>query len=252
MATLKRKASSQLTRLCEHVEEVEDRSVSASAKTVELSSQNTSTSSGSALGTQEKSATATKFSVIDKYADLQLIFESNGESLGLLVCRRTTCRASPVFKAMLAKDSRCLESITIDDTKDIDCITTIRLPNDDIDIMQIIMYAIHCEGDEVPQSVDFHQLEQIAILCDKYDLRRSLGAWPKVWMEPYYQSIEKDGYERFLFIATVFHSTDIILRITKHLIMTTTISTDGHLLDHAGHTFTDGVPNAITGTFEAL
>lgn len=226
----KRKASSELRRETDLTKVIEEEPL---------------TDNDEELRPSDKSRFADEVTTIDSDGDLQMDFFDAGKIRGLLVNKHTLCMASEVFRKILAKDSPFQENQGVSFNHE--GVHVIRFEEDEVAPMQIIMDAIHLNGNKVPTFVSFRLLEQIAITCDKYDLRRSLGAWPRLWMEQYRKITAADGFGRLLFIATVFEYVDLYPHITKHLIMTSMINRDGEIRDGNGIDFDYGVPETTIG-----
>ena len=190
---------------------------------------------------------ATLVTEIDPDGDLQIDFtnDSGGQLRGLLVSKHTLRLSSPVFRTMLADDSpfQELRDKTINENGN----QVIRLEDDDVASMEILMNAIHLQNHRVPVTLKVRQLEELAIVCDKYDIR-CLGPWAEMWSKPY-----QDGcfsLTRPLFIATVFRLADWFVRLTKDLILRTTSSSEDELfLEDSSH-FREGVPQSILGKMQ--
>ncbi len=127
-----------------------------------------------------------------------------------------------------------------------DGIQVITLEDDDFQTMEIIMNAIHLQSHLVPRKVTFQQLDDIAILCDKYDLRRSLGPWPDLWSEDHLALVQIEGFERWLFIASAFENAKVHIVITRRLILNAGLSEVGELIA-IDPTFSVGVPASVIG-----
>jgi hypothetical protein len=106
------------------------------------------------------SSIATTMPIIKLYekGDATLIIGSNQQHI--LVSTSVLRRASPVWCIMF--NDRWAESQA----------TEIRLPDDDTDAMLTVLRIAHLNFSDVPQksSMSFHQLVQLAVVCDKYDL----------------------------------------------------------------------------------
>ncbi len=160
---------------------------------------------------------------IDPDGNLVLVVDDHE----LLVSRDVLCLSSSVFRAMLRKGSPFLES-----TKQVissDGLTYIHLGDDNYEVMRIVASAIHLQHDMVPMKVPFEVLDSLATICDRYDLRESLGLWPQKLSEGYIDSVTEPGNERWLFIAMVFRNAAIFSEITRRLMLITTISENGDL-----------------------
>jgi hypothetical protein len=145
----------------------------------------------------------------------------------LQVSSKALCLSSSTFSAMLGDGSRFWEGS--DDALDEAGVRNVTLRDDDYASMEILMRIIHHRNDEVPQKVSFQQLKDIAVVCDKYALRSCVLPWSHLWSQPYVDHVEKDGFESWLFISTVFRNQSIFTRTTKHLILNAKLSKEGDL-----------------------
>ena len=179
--------------------------------------------------------------IVDPEGDLVLVVEEKE----LLVSRNVLCLSSPVFRAMLRKGSQFLESKS--QTISSDGLQLIHLGDDDYEILSIVANVIHVQHDKVPVEVPFGVLDTMAIVCDKYDLRKCLGLWPQKWSEPYLDKVSNPGYERWLFISMVFRNGPIFSAISKRLIVSTAISEFGDLQTPGSVWNPEGVPAGILG-----
>lgn len=172
--------------------------------------------------------------------DGDLVLEVQGREL--LVSRKVLCLSSSVFRAMLRNGSAFIESTgpVISD----DGLQHIRLQEDDYEAMRIMTNVIHLQHDWVPTKISFEFLDALAILCDKYDLRKCLGLWPQKWSKPWNEFVSEPGYERWLFIALVFRNKASFTQISKHLMLAKTL--DDPLFSRSSRTI-EGVPTGILG-----
>lgn len=158
---------------------------------------------------------------IDEDGDLKI--ELDGGSV--VVSRKALSLSSPVFRAMLGKNSKFRESTEkpVDDNG----IQTISFPDDKFQAMVTVARITHLQSDLVPKEVFFQHLYQIAILCDKYDLKRCLGPWIDIWAKPYLDSYAAEGFEGWLFMAKVFQYGGLFKDMTRHLILHSELSVTG-------------------------
>ncbi|KAK0511875.1 hypothetical protein JMJ35_005725 [Cladonia borealis] len=182
---------------------------------------------------------------IDPGGDLQMDLvdrtnDSDGQLRGLLVSKHTLRLSSPVFRTMLADDSPFHESR--DKTINKNGIQVIHFKEDDVALMEIIMNAIHLQNHRVPITLTIAQLEELAIVCDKYDIR-CLRPWAEMWSRPYVDE-RCSSLTRLLFVATVFRLADWFVRLTHDLVLRTTSSSEGELLLDDSSRFREGVPQS--------
>ena len=194
-----------------------------------------------------------KVEVIDEDGDLLIKFDKkDGQSRQryLRVSRHTLCLSSKVFKAMLSDNSPFLEGASNSNKGTaLDGTPSVKLMDDDYNAMLILMNVIHLKGSSVPQCVPFPLLDALAVSCDKYDMRASLGPWPGVWARRYFENFEQAGRERLLFIATAFQFGDVLPAISEHLMFTSKLAKgSGELVGPEGDEFIEGVPDTFLGT----
>lgn len=105
--------------------------------------------------------------------DVNLEVSCTNGKVQLLVSSKVLTLASPVFAAMLnskfkaglSNDNGGLEK------------TPIYLPDEDMDAFTVVCNIIHYRVDEVPEDLPLSCLKNVAIICDKYDMTRSLMGW---------------------------------------------------------------------------
>ena len=150
-----------------------------------------------------------------------------------------------VFLAMLDDHSPFWK--TSNETVCNDQMRNIRLQKNDFEVMNIIMKIVHHQTGMVPTQVSFQMLHEIAVICDKYALRKCLIPWSVMWSQPYLDSVEDDGYEHWLFISMVFWIEDAFTWITRHLILNTSLSASGMLSSFSDVNVEEGIPDNIIG-----
>ena len=204
-----------------------------------------------AKGKDGSTQVASLVTEIDPDGDLQMDFvdrtdDSGGQLHGLQVSKHILRLSSPVFRTMLADDSPFLESRNKTTNKN--GIQVIYFEEDDLASMEILMNAIHLQDHRVPITLEIAQLEELAVVCDKYDIR-CLERWAERWSQPYlYQGCT--GLASPLFVAMVFRLADWFVHLTKDLILCTTSSSEGELLLEDSSRFREGVPQSILGKMQ--
>ena len=201
----------------------------------------------------EKAPRTTGLTEIDSEGNLQLQLtgDSPDEPNGLVVDRAVLCQSSPVFKAMLGTGSRFIEgkNAGVRDGRYGD-IQIIRVGDDDARAMTTAMYIVHLKGFQVPTEVTFEELYQLAVLCDKYDMRAALGPWPDIWARKFLPFLFMTRMERWLFVAWVFQFKDLLPQIVGHWIMSSKVDAgSGLLVAPSGVSFTEGVPDSLVGIY---
>jgi len=79
-----------------------------------------------------------------------------------------------------------------------------------------VLYLLHGRVEEIPESITFDNLLEIAIICDYYDCAATIRPWDETWMAPHRCLTSKPGYESWLFIAWVFGNQDVFGEMTKY------------------------------------
>ena len=184
--------------------------------------------------------------IIDTDGDLTMRLKGGN----LKVSRKVLSISSPFFKVMLGAESPFKESMNNEFERD--GTQTVGFEDDDFQTMAMIVRIMHLQNDQVPDKLTFDQLYQVAILCDKYDLKRCLGCWPKTWADPYLDSYTVEGYEGWLFMSIVFGYDGLFKEVTRHLILNTKISPDNSLVTMKGIDVSERVSSTITGKIPTL
>ena len=116
--------------------------------------------------------------------------------------------------------------------------------------MKLIMNILHHQGHKVPSRIDEVSFYRIAVLCDKYDLSRSLGPWAERWSTEYIENLDHPYYQSMLFIEIVFNLAELFTRMAKQLITNVCIDYDtSELIYRGSNTFAEGVPHEVIGIF---
>ena len=123
----------------------------------------------------------------------------------------------------------------------------VSFEDDNFETMAIIARIIHLQSNEVPSTMTFQRLYQVAIICDKYDLKRCLGPWTKIWATPYLDCYARQGYEKWLFMSIVFQFDGLFKEMTRHLVINSEVSEQGTLVTTTGLDLSEGVSSTIIG-----
>lgn len=100
----------------------------------------------------------------------------------LRVSSKVLCIASPVFKAML--DGRFSEGAALAEAKaspeSLPC--RLPLPEDDADALTLLCRVLHHATDDIPARPGPDELEELAVVCDKYQCTPTLRYCGAVWL----------------------------------------------------------------------
>ena len=147
--------------------------------------------------TQSSSPSSTD---VDPHGDVLLLLGPS-KNVSLRVSSKALTLASPVFAAMFSP--RFSEGQPLSSSTEV---RSVPLPEDDPEAMTQICYAIHFYA-TVPRTISMSLLEDIASLCDKYDLTVALAAWSELWLRDFVIKAEKeDDWVRMMYISAMFSS----------------------------------------------
>lgn len=166
----------------------------------------------------------------EKVATIQ--FDPEGDVTFVLPCNEGTarfqinssivCLQSPVFRAMLGKHSRFKEARDLASRDAIGPPLEISIADDNPEALVVILRILHLQHDSVPVSLSEARLYQVAILCDKYDMRQALRTYLDKWLIPYVETGEvPEQIDKWLFMAYAFALPTIFTSCSKKLIMDT-------------------------------
>ncbi len=95
----------------------------------------------------------------------------------MVVSSKHLSLASEVFKKMLGGNFR--EGVTLIAVKKVE----IRLPDDDVDIMLLLMKIIHSRWRSISRGMDFATVRKVALLVDKYVVQESAIPAFYLWLD---------------------------------------------------------------------
>ena len=123
----------------------------------------------------------------------------------------------------------------------------IEFSDDDLCTIEIILQIAHLRFDNLPTSLDFTDLLNLAITCHKYEVVGLVGPFLRSWAWPWSPVFQESGYEQWLFIAWVFGYQDTFETLTDHLAATTRSNSEGDCLTPDGILSNDRMPRLIVG-----
>lgn len=166
----------------------------------------------------------------DKDGDVILVLPSPIALARFLVCSRVLCYASPVFKAMLGKDSCFKEGASLARAQASKPVEVV-LKEDDPRAFLIILRILHHQQGLIKAEIEEDILYQLAILCDKYDLQPLLGSWFRDRVSRMQDSDSKvlTG-SRWLTMSFMFGHTSLFTTLSKEIILRCSMSPSGELV----------------------
>ena len=160
--------------------------------------------------------------------ELRFVTSERLQDKYLLVNRQCLRLSSPIFENLLDPSPPfhgAAPSTSADNGID-----RLFFRDHEYEAMKLLMHVIHLQNDVVPHAIPIERLQQVAKLCDEYDLKRALGLWPERWMGEYDMNTPLQNHGPWLFVSAVFQNAEIYGTITKALITNTKLSEGGELV----------------------
>jgi len=79
-------------------------------------------------------------------------------------------------------------------------------------VVAVAVYAMHGQGNKIPDDIQFPYLYDLAVLCEDYRYASTMMPWCQNWIEKWRWAIEKPSYGGWLYIAWVFAVTKRLSR----------------------------------------
>lgn len=96
--------------------------------------------------------------------------------------------------------------------------TQIRLENDNIDAMEIILSALHFQYEEKHHLLEGPALAAVAMYCDKYDCVRAIRPWAYLWLSNP-EILDRQCLISHLVAAFFFRDSQKFEDFSRHLIL---------------------------------
>lgn len=152
---------------------------------------------------------------VDQNGDVTLELScTNGKKVHLLISSKVLTLASPVFATMFG--SKFSEGLSIHAASKK---ARICLPDDDGDAFTIICNVVHYRVTEVPEALPLSCLENVAIICDKYDMTRSLMSWSRIWLRAGIESSAPEDFNKLLLIAYILDIPETFSKLSWEIII---------------------------------
>lgn len=132
--------------------------------------------------------------------NIRIMINCNGEVIEGKASSDALCLASPVWKKFLFPPWQQAEELR-HSVKQIDC------TGDNAEALLILLNICHLKMHKIPQRLAYHQLLQVAVLCDQYDCVHIVKPWltESGWLPNEARVFEKrPRNEDWLFITWVF------------------------------------------------
>ncbi|KAF8441177.1 hypothetical protein BGX38DRAFT_1144342 [Terfezia claveryi] len=169
---------------------------------------------------------------LDPKGDVILVIplEGTARTVRYRVNSYSLCLASSVFHAMLGANSHFKEGNALRNRDASSPSIEIKLGDDDPLALAILLRIIHLQFYWVPKTLKNDHLYKVAIVCDKYDMRRILEPWLDQWIPVGTQLGAEIPGDQWLFIAYAFGRQALFKELSKALILTSTVGAGGSSL----------------------
>ncbi|KAF3917530.1 hypothetical protein AA313_de0200490 [Arthrobotrys entomopaga] len=91
------------------------------------------------------------------------------------------------------------------------------IANLDPHAMHQILKILHSETDDDLFNIDFEELKQIAVVCQRFELQAPLRPWIRIWLEKHQEPINTPGHEDWLLISHAFGRGDGVKELISTL-----------------------------------
>lgn len=162
----------------------------------------------------------------------------DGTETSVLASSAAMSLASPVWDAMLNPENGFQES----KSKEVD------FSDDNEEALLLLLRIAHLQYSTLPIALTFEQLDQLAILCDKYDTVTLVRPWLEKWVTTELKSFAGlPGYERWLFVAYTLGFTELFEKTATFLVFNCKTNKSGQCLTAIATPLAGDFPLGIIG-----
>ncbi len=161
----------------------------------------------------------------------------------LVVSSTVMCLASPVWKAMFDPQGHFKEATWSTSAAN----REVAFPDDDPGALLVLLNISHLNFDQLPTTMEFDTLLNIAVLCDKYDMVKVIRPWIPKWAEPLRSHALERGHEEYAFIAWTFGDQVAFDVVIRRMVMKSLSSASGELLNGVGKPYGKVMPPGLLG-----
>lgn len=135
--------------------------------------------------------------IFDPFGDLVLVVNKSEKQIQFRVSTKVMSLASLVRHIMLDSSDPFKEAQRKNGE--------VALPEDDPNVLCVLMHVIHLRSRSIPDSLDFDELMNLAILCHKYDVVEFVAPWVvSKWKNVIVSYPNMAGYESSIVLAWIF------------------------------------------------
>ncbi|KAJ4368895.1 hypothetical protein N0V83_005977 [Neocucurbitaria cava] len=113
--------------------------------------------------------------------------------------------------------------------------TPIVLPDDDVDIIRLIMWIVYRQFHKLPEGLTVDELVRLGKAVGRYNVRHILIPHLSKWLSRYRRPGKcKPGHEEWLYVAFQFGLEKDYMDLADHLVLSCQINEENRLLNERG------------------
>lgn len=127
----------------------------------------------------------------------------------------------------------------------------LELPEDDAGAMITAMRVLHHNNHQVPHKVSEAELVELAVISEKYELYEAMYPRTLQWIPPHIEEAleSESGIDGYLFVAWAFREKPLFEKLSRFLIIESTLAQDGSLIPRHGMQLLQSIPESILSMF---
>lgn len=118
---------------------------------------------------------------------------------------------------------------------------------DDGEALLILLRIVHLQFKEIPATLPYDLLLDLATLVDKYLCIGIIRPWLATWLANEETEWKAPGHECWLFIAWVFGRNEVFEKLALKMVKDTMVNADGAMITSSGEPISEPMPEGIIG-----
>ncbi|OAL50151.1 hypothetical protein IQ07DRAFT_632078 [Pyrenochaeta sp. DS3sAY3a] len=116
------------------------------------------------------------------------------------------------------------------------------LPEDDAEMMRLLMLVAHFRMELVPSRLNLDQLVRLSLVAERYGMEKLVAPQIDAWLLPYCKTFRDPGWEPWLFLMYQFGQEKNYLTLARHMALTCGLDDRGNLVSNWGRQLTKPLP----------
>lgn len=116
------------------------------------------------------------------------------------------------------------------------------LPEDDAEMMRLLMLVAHFRTELVPSRLNLDQLVRLSLVTERYGMEKLVASQIDAWLLPYCKTFRDPGWEPWLFLLYQFGLEKNYLMLARHMALTCGLDDRGALVSSSGRQLTGPLP----------